>query len=227
VGRWYRDHLRSLPPRDTTARPTAPVARATVTTSITILLILTFSKNVYMAAFASYYTFFLIERFGVSVAAAQMHLFVFLGAVAAGTMLGGPVADRIGRKAVLWLSILGVLPFSLTLPYVGLPGTVLCALMAGLLMASAFPAIVVYAQELLPGRIGMVAGLFFGFAFGMGGIGAALVGWVADHQGIAFAFQLAAVLPALGLLVAFLPDLDRLALAGQSISPTRRAATTR
>ena len=227
VGRWYRDHLRVLPARTGPARPTAAFARPAVLAAILILLALTFSKNVYMAAFGSYYTFFLIDRFGLSVQAAQVHLFVFLGAVAAGTMLGGPIADRIGRKAVLWLSILGALPFSLALPFLSLPLTALAAVSAGLIMASAFPAIVVYGQDLLPGRIGLVAGLFFGFAFGMAGVGAALVGWIADRQGIEFAFQLCAVLPAIGLLVAFLPDLDRSTATPQPISPSRRAATTR
>ncbi|TVQ36857.1 MAG: MFS transporter [Geminicoccaceae bacterium] len=214
VSRWYRDHLEALP-RGTRNQPLpSPVDRPKVIAALAILLALTFSKNVYMAAFSSYYTFFLIERFGVSVQAAQLHLFVFLGAVAAGTMLGGPLGDRIGRKPVLWLSIAGVLPFSLALPFLSLPLTVLAAIVVGVLMASAFPAIVVYAQELMPGRVGMVAGLFFGFAFGMGGIGAVLVGWLADVQGLTFAFRLCALLPAIGLLVTFLPDLDALTRRG-------------
>ncbi len=220
VSRWYAAHLRDLPKRATATRPPSPVDGPKVITAIAILLALTFSKNVYAAAFASYYTFFLIERFGVSVQVAQIHLFVFLGAVAAGTMIGGPLGDRFGRKPILWLSIVGVLPFSLALPFLPLPLTVVCAVLVGTMMASAFPAIIVYAQELLPGRVGMVAGLFFGFAFGMGGIGAALVGWLADAQGLAFAFRTCAFLPAIGLLVAFLPDLDRLTAA------TRAAAAT-
>ena len=151
-------------------------------TAVSILLALTFSKNFYMAAFASYYTFFLIERFGVSVQSAQLHLFLFLGATAAGTIIGGPIGDRIGRKPILWISILGALPLSLALPFVSLFWTDVLAVLIGMIMASAFPAIVVYAQELLPGRVGMIAGLFFGFAFGMGGIGAAVIGWLADAQ---------------------------------------------
>ncbi|MFW5833537.1 MAG: MFS transporter [Pseudomonadota bacterium] len=209
VGRWYRAHLLALPAKQPVREP-APVARNQVWLALFVLLTLTFSKNVYMAAFASYYTFFLIERFAVSVQAAQLHLFVFLGAVAAGTMLGGPIGDRIGRKPVLWLSIVGVLPFSLAIPFLPLPLTVLAAIVAGILMASAFPTIVVYAQDLLPGRVGLVGGLFFGFAFGMGGIGAVLVGALADFYGLRLAFILTGAMPALGLLVAFLPDLDRL-----------------
>jgi FSR family fosmidomycin resistance protein-like MFS transporter len=161
-----------------------------------------------MAAFASYYTFFLIDRFGVSLGSAQIHLFLFLGAVALGTLIGGPIGDRIGRKPILWISILGVLPLSLALPFVSLFWTAVLAVLIGLTMASAFPAIVVYGQEFLPGRVGMVGGLFFGFAFGMGGIGAALIGWLADAWGIEWAFRLGALLPAIGLLVAFLPSLD-------------------
>ncbi len=208
VGRWYQDHLaqrrRSGPP----AAEPSPVGSTRAAWALAILIALTFSKNVYAAAFSSYYAFFLIERFGVSVPVAQLHLFVFLGAVAAGTMLGGPLGDRIGRKPILWLSIAGVLPLSIALPFLPLWATAVTALVVGVMMASAFPAIVVYAQELLPGRVGLVAGLFFGFAFGTGGIGAAAVGWLADEQGIVWAFRLCAFLPAIGLLVAFLPDLD-------------------
>ena len=177
--------------------------------AVAILLALTFSKNFYMAAFASYYTFFLIDRFAVSVGSAQIHLFLFLGAVAVGTLIGGPIGDRIGRKPILWISILGVLPLSLALPFVNLFWTDVLAVLIGLIMASAFPAIVVYAQELLPGRVGMIAGLFFGFAFGMGGIGAAADRLARRRRAAShFAFQLCALLPAIGLLVVFLPNLD-------------------
>ena len=208
VGLWYRDHL-ALPRTGGAAVATlAPVGRNRVIAAVAILLALTFSKNFYMAAFASYYTFFLIDRFAVSVGSAQIHLFVFLGAVAVGTLIGGPIGDRIGRRPILWISILGVLPLSLALPFVSLFWTDVLAVLIGLTMASAFPAIVVYGQEFLPGRVGMIAGLFFGFAFGMGGIGAALIGWLADAYGIERAFQLCALLPAIGLLVAFLPSLD-------------------
>ena len=209
VSLWYRDHLASRSQRKAPAPAVAPVSRNRAMVAVAILIALTFSKNFYMAAFASYYVFFLIERFGVSVGAAQIHLFVFLGAVALGTLVGGPLGDRIGRKPVLWLSIVGVLPLSLALPFVSLLWTDVLAVVIGLVMASAFPAIIVYAQELLPGRVGMIGGLFFGFAFGMGGIGAALIGWLADVRGIGWAFQLSALLPAIGLLVVFLPDLDR------------------
>jgi FSR family fosmidomycin resistance protein-like MFS transporter len=209
VGLWYRDHLALRPAGGAAVAATlAPVGRKRVIATVAILLALTFSKNFYTAAFASYYTFFLIDRFGVSVGGAQIHLFMFLGAVAVGTLIGGPIGDRIGRKPILWISILGVLPLSLALPFVSLSWTAVLAVLIGLTMASAFPAIVVYGQEFLPGRVGMIAGLFFGFAFGMGGIGAALIGWLADAWGIEWAFRLCALLPAIGLLVAFLPSLD-------------------
>ena len=209
VGLWYRDHLAERRASGAVVPRLSPVARNKVILAVGVLVALTFSKNFYMAAFASYYNFFLIDRFALSVQSAQIHLFVFLGAVAIGTFVGGPIGDRIGRKPVLWISILGVLPLSLALPFVNLFWTDVLAILIGLIMASAFPAIVVYAQELLPGRVGMVGGLFFGLAFGLGGIGAVLIGWLADAQGIQFAFQLSALLPAIGLLVVFLPDLDR------------------
>ena len=209
VGLWYRDHLAERRASGAVVPRLSPVARNKVILAVGVLVALTFSKNFYMAAFASYYNFFLIDRFALSVQSAQIHLFVFLGAVAVGTFVGGPIGDGIGRKPVLWISILGVLPLSLALPFVSLFWTDVLAVLIGLIMASAFPAIVVYAQELLPGRVGMVGGLFFGLAFGLGGIGAVLIGWLADAQGIQFAFQLSALLPAIGLLVVFLPDLDR------------------
>ncbi len=208
VGFWYRDHLAMRRTSGSAVPTLSPVGRNRVIASVVILLALTFSKNFYMAAFQSYYTFFLIDRFAVSIGSAQIHLFLFLGAVAVGTLIGGPIGDRIGRKPILWISILGVLPLSLALPFVNLFWTDVLAVLIGLTMASAFPAIIVYAQELLPGRVGMIAGLFFGFAFGMGGIGALLIGWLADVSGIAWAFQLSALLPAIGLLVVFLPNLD-------------------
>jgi MFS transporter, FSR family, fosmidomycin resistance protein len=207
VGLWYRDHL-ALRPSGGMVAALSPVGRRQAIAAVAILLALTFSKNFYMAGFASYYTFFLMDRFAVSVGSAQIHLFLFLGAVAVGTLIGGPIGDRIGRKPILWISILGVLPLSLALPFVSLFWTDVLAVLIGLTMASAFPAILVYAQQLLPGRVGMIGGLFFGFAFGMGGIGAALIGWLADARGIEWAFQLCALLPALGLLVVFLPSLD-------------------
>ncbi|MFZ1425186.1 MAG: MFS transporter [Geminicoccaceae bacterium] len=208
VGVWYRDHLELRRKAGPAVPLASPVGRNRVIVAVAILLALTFSKNFYMAAFQSYYAFFLIDRFAVSVGSAQIHLFLFLGAVAVGTLIGGPIGDRIGRKPILWISILGVLPLSLALPFANLFWTDVLAVLIGLTMASAFPAIIVYAQELLPGRVGMIAGLFFGFAFGMGGIGALLIGWLADLSGIAWAFQLSALLPAIGLLVVFLPNLD-------------------
>lgn len=194
-------------PRTSSGAAAGPLSRARVVATVAILLGLIFSKYFYMASFSSYYTFYLIHRFGVPVALAQVYLFVFLGAVAAGTILGGPIGDRFGRKLVIWVSILGVLPFSLALPHVGLFGTVALSVPIGLILASAMPAILVYAQELLPGRIGLVGGLFFGFAFGMGGLGAALLGEMADHVGIERVYDLCAFLPALGLMAVFLPRL--------------------
>ena len=210
VGFWYRDHLGSRIKKAAAAVAAGPqLSRARIGVCIAILLAMTFSKNFYMAAFASYYTFFLMERFAISVQSAQIHLFVFLGAVALGTFIGGPVGDRIGRKPVMWVSMFGVLPLSVALPFLPLFWVDVTAIIVGMLMASAFPAIVVYAQELLPGRVGMIAGLFFGFAFGMGGIGAAVIGWLADVSSLAFAFKLSGWLPILGIFVIFLPDLDR------------------
>ncbi len=161
-----------------------------------------------MASIGSYFTFYLIQKFGVSVQSAQVHLFVFLFAVAAGTVIGGPVGDRIGRKYVIWASILGVAPFTLVLPYANLFWTGVLTVIIGVVLASAFSAILVYAQELIPGKVGMVSGLFFGFAFGMGGIGAATLGVLADHTSIEFVYHLCAFLPLLGLITMFLPDLD-------------------
>ena len=174
-----------------------------------MLLLLIFSKYFYLASLSSYYTFYLISQFGVSVRTAQLLLFVFLGSVAAGTLLGGHIGDRVGRKYVIWGSILGVLPFTLVLPHANLVWTALLTVPIGMILASAFAAIVVYAQELMPGRVGTVAGLFFGFAFGMGGIGAAVLGQLADRTSIQFVYQLCAYLPLLGLAAAWLPDLRK------------------
>ncbi len=209
VGRWYAGRLAAGPrvARTSTGAAAGQLSRGRVVATVAILLGLIFSKYFYMASFSSYYTFYLIHRFGVPVALAQVYLFVFLGSVAAGTLLGGPIGDRFGRKLVIWSSILGVLPFSAALPHVGLAWTVLLSVPIGLILASAMPAILVYAQELLPGRIGLVGGLFFGFAFGMGGLGAALLGEMADHVGIERVYDLCAFLPALGLLAVFLPRL--------------------
>jgi FSR family fosmidomycin resistance protein-like MFS transporter len=176
--------------------------------SIAVLVVLVFSKYIYLASLTSYYTFYLITSFHVPVQSAQIYLFVFLGAVALGTILGGPIGDRVGRKYVIWCSILGVLPFTLALPYANLTWTVIVSGIIGMILASAFPAIVVYAQELLPGKVGMISGLFFGLAFGTAGIAAALLGELADHTSIGFVYRACAFMPVLGLFTVFLPDID-------------------
>ncbi len=176
---------------------------------MSVLLALVFSKYVYLASLTSYFTFYLIHRFGVSVQAAQLELFAFLAAAAVGTILGGPFGDRIGRKRVIWFSILGTLPFTLALPYANLFWTGPLVVIIGLILASAFPAIVVFAQELVPGKVGMISGLFFGLAFGMGGLGAACLGALADSIGIERVYGLCAFLPLIGLLAALLPDIEQ------------------
>ena len=209
VSRWYRDHhaVRGKPkPRHASA---VTLSRNQIAASLTILGVLIFSKYFYLASISSYYTFYLIHKFGVSVPNAQTHLFVFLFAVAAGSLIGGPVGDRIGRKWVIWASILGVAPFTLLLPHVGLMWTGVLTVIIGLILSSAFSAILVYAQELIPGRVGMISGLFFGFAFGMGGIGAAVLGHIADARGIEYVYGLCAYLPLIGIITAFLPNLER------------------
>jgi FSR family fosmidomycin resistance protein-like MFS transporter len=207
VGQWYRHHglaRLSLGAAGKRAAPALPRRKALG--GIAILLALIFSKYVYLASLTSYFTFYLIHRFAVSVQVAQLHLFVFLGAVAVGTIAGGPLGDRFGRKHVIWFSILGALPFTLLLPHASLFWTGPLTVMIGLILASAFPAIVVFAQELVPGKIGMISGLFFGFSFGMGGIGAAVLGEVADRSGIEMVYAVCAFLPAIGLLAVFLPN---------------------
>jgi FSR family fosmidomycin resistance protein-like MFS transporter len=206
---WYQAHEpshRSAEKRQIADHP--ELSRNKVAGAVAVLLALIFSKYVYLASLSSYYTFYLIHRFHVSVQSSQMHLFIFLGAVAAGTFIGGPVGDRIGRKTVIWISILGVLPFTVLLPYANLLWTGVLSAVIGFVIASAFSAILVYAQELLPGRVGMVAGLFFGFAFGMGGIGAALLGKLADITDITFVYRVCSFLPVIGLLTGLLPDLE-------------------
>jgi FSR family fosmidomycin resistance protein-like MFS transporter len=173
------------------------------------MLALVFSKFFYLASITSYYTFYLIEKFHLSVKDAQLHLFVFLAAVAVGTVAGGPIGDKVGRKYVIWFSVLGALPFALLLPHASLFWTGPLTVMIGLILASAFPAIVVFGQELAPGKVGMISGMFFGFSFGMGGIGAAVLGAMADRTGIEAVYQVCAFLPAIGLLAAFLPRIDR------------------
>ena len=209
VGGWYRRRRASAAGASAVRGPTrAPVPIGQVRVALAVLIVLVFSKYIYLASLTSYYTFYLIHRFGVSVQTAQLHLFWFLGAVAAGTIIGGPVGDRIGRKRVIWASILGVLPFSLALPYVGLMWSGVLSVIIGIVIASAFSAILVYAQELLPGRVGMISGLFFGLAFGIAGIGAAVLGRLADATSIEYVYHLCSYLPALGLLTGFLPDLE-------------------
>lgn len=207
VGRWYGEHHVARG-RAVVRAPVAALPRSRVAGALAILGLLIFSKYFYLASLSSYYTFYLIHTFGVSVQSAQVHLFAFLVAVAAGGLIGGPVGDRIGRKWVIWVSILGVAPFTLLLPHVGLAWTGVLSVVIGLILASAFSAILVYAQELIPGRVGMVSGLFFGLAFGMGGIGAAVLGNLADAHGIAYVYRLCAYLPLMGLITVFLPDLE-------------------
>jgi MFS transporter, FSR family, fosmidomycin resistance protein len=208
IGGWHRAwraRVLAAPPV-AASRPRVQVSPRRVGWSLAILAALIFSKYFYLASLSSYYTFYLIERFHLSVRTAQIQLFVFLAAVAVGTIAGGPIGDRIGRKLVIWVSILGVLPFTLLLPYASLFWTPVLAIVIGLILASAFSAIVVFAQELVPGRVGLISGVFFGFAFGMGGIGAAVLGQMADVVGIEAVYRLCAFLPAIGLLAAFLPD---------------------
>jgi FSR family fosmidomycin resistance protein-like MFS transporter len=210
VGRWY---VRRQASRGAKARrvavPQHTLSRGRVMMSLGILIALMFSKFFYMTSIGTYFTFYLIHQFGVSVETAQIDLFIFLAATAVGTFFGGPIGDRIGRKYVIWGSIVGVLPFTLVLPYVGLTWTVVLAVPIGLILSSAFSAIVVYAQELMPGKVGTISGLFFGFAFGMGGLGAALLGELADMTSIQTVYQVCAFLPAIGLLTAFLPNIER------------------
>ncbi len=184
-----------------------------MTSAVGVLLVLIFSKYFYIASISSFYTFYLIGKFGLTVQSAQMHLFLFLAASAAGTLIGGPLGDRIGRKPVIWGSILGVAPFALALPYVGLAWTTTFTILIGLILSSAFSAILVYAQELIPGKIGAVSGLFFGFAFGMGGLGAAALGLLADATSIDFVYRVCAFLPLLGIVAALLPNVRKPARA--------------
>jgi len=204
VSRWYATHHVATGGGRAPIAP-SPYPRRTVIGAIAVLLVLIFSKYFYVAGLSSFYTFYVIERFGVSVQGAQLHLFIFLLASAVGTVLGGPIGDRIGRKPVIWVSILGVAPFALLLPHANQFWTTTLTIVIGLVLSSAFSAILVYAQELMPGKVGMVSGLFFGFAFGMGGLGAAVLGILADRTSIAFVYDAIAYLPLLGVVAAFLP----------------------
>ncbi len=208
VAVWYRDHGLARLEENRKSLERVALPQSAARRGVTILLVLIFSKYVYLTSLTSYFTFYLIQRFGVSIRTAQLHLSVFLAAVALGTFLGGPLGDRIGRKYVIWVSILGVLPFTLLLPHVSLFWTGVLSVIIGMVLASAFSAIVVFGQELVPNKIGMISGLFFGFAFGVAGLGAAVLGRVADAYGIYTVYRICAFLPAIGLLAGFLPDLQ-------------------
>lgn len=210
IGQWYRPRI---VPRKAAQlmRPVDGPSPLRTALTLAILIVLVFSKFFYMSSLTSYYTFYLMHKFGVSTQSAQLYLFLFLGAVAVGTLVGGPIGDRVGRRYVIWFSILGALPFTLALPYASLAVSAVLSVIIGLILASAMPAILVYAQELMPHRFGMISGLFFGFAFGAAGIGAAIFGEVADRMGIDFVYAICAYLPALGLLAVFLPNLKRAA----------------
>ncbi|HSZ74840.1 MAG TPA: MFS transporter [Rhizomicrobium sp.] len=209
VGTWYRKHGLARAQARKRAQKPVGVSPMRVRISVAILVLLIFSKFVYLASLTSYFTFYLIHKFHVTVHSAQLHLFIFLASVAAGTIAGGPLGDRFGRKHLIWFSILGALPFTLAMPYAGLLGTSILSVFAGFILASAFSAIVVYGQELLPERVGMISGLFFGLSFGMGGLGAAALGWLADRTSITFVYHVCSFLPAIGLLAAFLPNLRK------------------
>lgn len=212
VGGWYQRILQGRRAQPTAGRFSSATVRvlprSRVVLALTVLGFLIFSKYFYLVSLTNYYTFYLIDRFHVTATQSQYYLFLFLFAVAAGTILGGPVGDRYGRKPVIWVSILGVAPFTLLLPYAGLMGTAVLSVIIGVILASAFSAILVYAQELVPGRVGMISGIFFGFAFGMAGVGSALLGMLADHTSIDYVYHVCSYLPLLGLLTAFLPRLD-------------------
>ena len=208
VGGWYKRQHIDRPKAAAISAAIAPVSPARVRWSIAVLVLLIFSKYFYVASITSYFSFYLIDRFHISVRSAQLHLFVFLLAMALGTLFGGPLGDRIGRKRVIWVSILGIAPFTLMLPYVALMWVGILTFIIGLILSSAFSAIVVFAQELMPGNVGAVSGLFFGFAFGIGGIGAAVLGGLADQHGIEFVYRICAFLPLIGMVAAFLPNIE-------------------
>ena len=210
VGMWYAARPRPSRAAAKVAAAASPFSRARVVFLIGVLMLLMFSKNVYTSAFGSYYAFYLMERFQLSIQVAQELLFVFMAAVALGTLIGGPITDKVGRLPMIWISILGALPFTLMLPYADLYWTVTLTVVIGLIMASAFPAVLVYAQELVPGRVGMIAGMFFGFSFGLGGLGAAAMGKIADMTSITHVYELTSYLPMLGVIAILLPNLEKL-----------------
>ena len=208
IGRWYKPQISGRKFAVAVPHPDAPSSRR-VKIALGVLVALLFSKQLYVSSLSSYYIFYLIEKFGVSTQTAQLYLFIFLAANAVGAFFGGPLGDRFGRKYVIWFSILGALPFSLALPYAGLLGSAVLTIFIGLIISSATSSIIVFAQELMPHRFGMISGMFFGVAFGIGGLGAAVLGRVADHTGIAFVYQVCAFLPAIGLLALFLPKMPK------------------
>ena len=210
IGVWYKPQIATRKFPAPQAHPDAPDS-ARVRIALLVLVALLFSKQLYVSSLSSYYIFYLIEKFHVSTQAAQLYLFIFLAANAVGAFFGGPLGDRFGRKYIIWLSILGALPFTLALPYAGLYASALLTICIGLIISSATSSIIVFAQELMPHRFGMISGVFFGVAFGIGGLGAAVLGRVADHMGIAFVYQVCAFLPAIGLLAVFLPKMPKLA----------------
>ena len=226
LGRWYKQHGQAIHKKHAAIK-VVTLSRKQVGGALVVLILLTLSKYFYLASITSYYVFYLMQHFHLSQKDSQLYLFLFLAAVAAGTVIGGPVGDRIGRKKVIWISILGVLPMTLLLPYVLLPVTVALSVLIGLVLASAFSAILVYAQELMPGRVGMVSGLFFGLAFGLGGLGAAVLGTLADHTSIDFVYKVCSFLPALGLLTGFLPDTNKPDTRSKSESITSMEAVVR
>jgi len=222
VGNWYQQNLHLKAPKKptgTAAEGQLTLSRKKVVTSIVILLVLIFSKYFYMASMTSYFTFYLIDKFQISVQQSQIYLFAFLASIAAGTILGGPLGDRYGRKLIIWVSILGAAPFTLMLPHVGLTMTIVLAIFIGLIISSAFSAILVYATDLIPGKVGLVAGLFFGFAFGMGGVGSAILGWLADKTSIEYVYQVCAYLPLIGIITGFLPNIEGTKKKKKAVNP--------
>jgi FSR family fosmidomycin resistance protein-like MFS transporter len=211
IAKWYQAHLKFRAKNKAAIHEHHPrLSKKQVKRSIAILLILIFSKYFYMVSLTNYFTFYLIEKFHVSIKESQYHLFIFLAAIALGTLLGGPLGDKFGRKYIIWISILGATPFALLLPYADLFWTGVLSIIIGLIISSAFPAILVYAQELLPGKIGMVSGLFYGFAFGIAGLGSAILGYLADQTSIEYVYEIVAFLPIIGLITYFLPNLRKL-----------------
>lgn len=208
IARWYDNHL-TLRTKKKVEVVLPDLSQSRIVISVIILLVLIFSKFFYMASMSSYFTFYLIKKFGLTVQDAQFHLFLFLASCALGTLLGGPLGDKFGRKYVIWFSVLGAAPFALFLPYADLFWTGILSVVIGIIISSAFPAILVYAQELLPKKLGMVSGLFYGFAFGMGGLGSALLGYTADHIGIEAVYKICAYLPLIGIIALFLPNLKK------------------